>query len=465
VLGPAAATARTLGGGSATVFPPYAVAPLEGIRAVLGGAVEVTHAAGVRAGTRIPPAPLAEGVQVRFLDRDGAALAAEQRRTSAFTWLGAFGPDLPIDRVAAVEVRARLRPAADGEHVLGCSGVGRFRLEVADEELFAERIEPSPGADIGEAVLRPPQHAVPVVLERDHEVELVLRHDLDEGARTAAFRLDAAPPQPPPDEQLERAVALARDADVAVVVVGTTEEDECEGIDRDSLALPGRQDELVRRVAGANPRTVVVVNAGAPVLLPWAGDVAAVLLAWFPGQEFGHALADVLLGAAEPGGRLPTTWPATEAGLPSTRPVAGVLRYDEGIFAGYRGYDRDGREPLFPFGHGLGYTDWEYLALEAERPAGGGATVRVRVRNAGPRPGREVVQVYLSRPGSAVERPPRWLGGFAIAEAGPGEEVTVGVRVAARAFEHWAGGWVQEPGPFVVEAGRSSRDLRLSGRA
>ena len=462
VLGPAAATARTLGGGSATVFPPYAVAPLDGIRAALGDAVEIAHAGGVRAGTRIQPARLPDGAQVRFLDRDGAVLASEHRRTSSFTWLGAFGPDLPIDRVAAVEVRARLRPAAGGEHVLGCSGVGRFRLEVAGEKLFSRRIEPSPGADIGEAVLRPPQHAVPVALEG--EVELVLRHDLDEDARTVAFQLNAEPPQPPPDEELERAVALARDADVAVVVVGTTEEDECEGVDRDSLALPGRQDELVRRVAAANPRTVVVVNAGSPVLLPWAGDVAAVLLAWFPGQEFGHALADVLLGAAEPGGRLPTTWPAAEAGLPSTRPVAGVLRYDEGIFAGYRGYDRGGREPRFPFGHGLGYTDWEYLALEAERPAGGGATVRVRLRNAGPRPGREVVQVYLSRPASAVERPPRWLGGFAIAEAAPGEEVTVEVRVPRRAFEHWDDGWVEEAGPFAAEAGRSSRDLRVSGR-
>ena len=137
---------------------------------------------------------------------------------------------------------------------------------------------------------------------------------------------------------MDAAVALAAGSDVAVVVVGTTAEVESEGFDRTSLALPGRQDELVRRVAAANPRTVVVVNSGAPVLLPWAGEVGAVLLTWFGGQEFGNALADVLLGEAEPGGRLPTTWPASEAGLPSAQPEDGVLSYSEGLFIGYRAY-------------------------------------------------------------------------------------------------------------------------------
>jgi beta-glucosidase len=240
-------------------------------------------------------------------------------------------------------------------------------------------------------------------------------------------------------------------------VVGTTEEVESEGFDRDSLALPGRQDELVRRVAAANPRTVVVVNAGAPVLLPWAEEVPAVLLSWFPGQEAGHALADVLTGAAEPGGRLPTTWPLAEEGLPSSTPVDGVLPYDEGLFIGYRAYDRDGREPRYPFGHGLGYTSWDYLDATVA-----GDAVQVRLRNGGERRGREVVQVYASRPGSAVERPPRWLVGFAGVEADPGEEVTATISIPRRALAHWDGGWQVEPGTFRLEAGRSSRDLLVA---
>jgi beta-glucosidase len=254
---------------------------------------------------------------------------------------------------------------------------------------------------------------------------------------------------------------------VAVVIVGTTEEVESEGFDRDSLALPGRQDELVRRVAAANPRTVVVVNAGAPVLMPWNDAVPSVLLSWFPGQEFGNALADVLLGAAEPGGRLPTTWLASEEGLPSTQPVDGILAYDEGLFIGYRAYDRDGREPLYPFGHGLGYPSWEYVGIEASGEVGAGeeVNVRVRVRNTGSRRGREVCQVYASMPDSAVQRPLRWLAGFAAVEADPGQEVTAEATVSARSLAHWDVGshrWVVEPGTYLLSAGRSSRDLRRS---
>ena len=181
-----------------------------------------------------------------------------------------------------------------------------------------------------------------------------------------SFQLNVAPPYAGDDQEIERAVALAGAADAVVLVVGTTEEVESEGFDRASLSLPGRQDELVRRVAAANPNTVVVVNAGAPVLMPWAQDVAAVLLAWFPGQEFGNALADVLLGVVEPGGRLPTTWPATERGLPSTRPVDGVLALRRG--ADDRATATDGRgerATLFPFGHGLGFSSWEYESIDA----------------------------------------------------------------------------------------------------
>jgi beta-glucosidase len=189
---------------------------------------------------------------------------------------------------------------------------------------------------------------------------------------------------------------------VAVVVVGTTDETETEGADRTTLALPGRQDELVRRVVAANPDTIVVVNAGSPVLMPWADDVAAILLTWFPGQEGGNALADVLLGVEEPGGRLPTTWPADED-VPSTTPVDGVLAYEAD--------EEETRiRPLFRFGHGLGYTTW---AIEKHGAAG------VMVRNTGARAGREVVQVYVGGK----------LADFATVQAKPGQAVTVRLEV------------------------------------
>jgi beta-glucosidase len=389
---------------------------------------------------------------VRFLAADGAQLGSELRQSAALTWMVRFTDELPIEAVAAIELHARVRAIEAGEHVIGCSGVGAFRLALDGREAFSGTLELPPGFDLAESFARPPQHGVPVRLAAGEAVEVTLRHEVARDGIGVSVQLNVEPPQPPDEEGLERASELAAQSDVAVVVVGTTEEVESEGFDRDSLALPGRQDELVRRVAAANPRTVVVVNSGAPVLLPWADEVPAVLLCWFGGQELGHALADVLLGATEPGGRLPCTWPESEDGLPSTRPVDGVLTYDEGLAVGYR----SGRGALFAFGHGLGYTDWDYLALDVA-----GATARVRLRNTGERAGREVVQLYLSRPDGAVARPPLWLAGFGAAEAGPGEEVQVEIALGEHAFAHWDGGWTVEPGTFVLRAGRSCRDLRL----
>ena len=470
VIGPNALAARTMGGGSATVFPPHAVSPLEGLRAALPERVAVEHAVGVLATERIPvagpewlrqPDGSGPGVEVRFLAAGGTILATERRRGCAFTWLGSFGHGLSTADVARVEVHTVVRATAAGTYAIAGSGVGRYELRVGGELVFDGVLELAPGADLVEGIMAPPQAVAEVDLERGQCVDVVLAHDRgstrhDVGDVAAAFQLNLLGPHASDGEEIERAVRLAQSADAAIVVVGTTEEVESEGFDRASLSLPGRQDELVERVAAANAATVVVVNAGAPVLMPWADWVAAVLIAWFPGQEFGNALSDVLFGLAEPGGRLPTTWPGTEVGLPSTRPVDGVLAYDEGLSVGYR---RGGRAAGLPFGHGLGYTSWEYRSIWAPEALGpAGAEVRVVLRNTGSRRGREVVQLYASRSDGAVARPARWLVGFAAVEADPGADVTAIVSVAARAFAHWdagARGWSVEPGSFELAAGGS----------
>jgi beta-glucosidase len=437
VIGPNAALARTLGGGSATVFPPYTVSPLDGLRAALAHA-DVRNAPGVRAHTRLPVADIS--AELRFFAADGTLLSTEQREIGEFTWLGTLDP-----AVAAIEVHTTITAETDGEHAIGCSGAGRYRLTLDGSEAFDERLSLGPDPDPGEMLFAPPSKAVPVALTAGPALHVVLTRFVaaDDGGLGVSFQLNFDTPFG--DDELERAVELARDADVAIVVVGTTPEVESEGFDRASLALPGRQDELVRRINEANPKTIAVVNAGAPVLMPWLGNVPAVLLTWFPGQEAGNALADVLLGAAEPGGRLPTTWPASEAGLPSVTPVDGELPYDEGFDIGYRG----DVEPLLPFGHGLGYTSWEYLAMD-------GATVRLA--NTGTRAGREVIQVYVTQPELR-------LAGFAVVAADAGAEVIVDVPLGPRALQRWgAQGWEPLPGPIVLEAGRSVADLRLRSR-
>jgi beta-glucosidase len=242
-------------------------------------------------------------------------------------------------------------------------------------------------------------------------------------------------------------------------MVGTANDIEAESVDRPSTALPGEQEELGRRVLAANPGTVVIVNAGGAVDLAWARAAPAVLYAWFGGQEMADALAAVLAGDAEPGGRLPLTLAREHADWPAydTTPDAdGRLRYRESVFVGYRHFDAHGLEPEFCFGHGLGYTDFAYEGLRVN-----GLRAEVDVRNVGSRPGKEVVQLYVAPPRGAVPRPPRELRAFAAVTLAPGEARTVTLQVDERAFSHWDGGWREPPGAYEVLVGRSSRDLRL----
>jgi beta-glucosidase len=204
------------------------------------------------------------------------------------------------------------------------------------------------------------------------------------------------------------------------------------------------------------------------VLLPWRDEAPAVLLTCFGGQEFGAALADVLLGDAEPGGRLPTTWPRRQEDVPvlSTTPVGGALEYTEGLHVGYRAWARAGIAPAFAFGHGLGYTEWELDRIEAPATALAGepVVVRVAVRNAGARAGRHVVQAYLSRPESAVERPLLWLAGFAAVQLPPGADARAELTIDPRAFAHWdaaRGDWAVEPGSFQLRVGPSAAEQPL----
>jgi beta-glucosidase len=468
VLGPNATEPAIQGGGTAGVTAEYTVTPLDGLRAALGSGVEVMQAVGAYRAPGLTavsstmvtcPRCGRPGMALRYLDPDGGERRAEHRTTGQLIW---FGEE--ILRGATVEVSARFRAPAAGQWRIGFAGVGRFKLSLGREIAIDEVVQLT-NDSFAASFLDPPQRFVTRTLAEGDELDLVVVHQLAPDLDFAKIVVGVQAPRRPDDEELARAVDAARQADVAVVVVGTDERVESEGRDRVSLALPGRQDELVRAVAAANPRTVVVVNAGAPVLLPWRDEVAAVLLAWFPGQEFGNALADVLLGQVEPGGRLPTTWPAIEEDVPvlSTRPVDGQLDYVEGLHIGYRAWLRSGRRPAYPFGHGLGYTTWRYEAVDAPATARAldDVVVAVRVRNTGRRRGKEVVQVYLSRPESAVERPALWLAGFGVVRADPDEPAVAEIRIAARVFQHWSTAdhaWRTEPGVFQLTVGGSVAD-------
>ena len=272
------------------------------------------------------------------------------------------------------------------------------------------------------------------------------------------------------------ATALAHKADLAIVMVGDQDR---EGHDQ-SLSLPGNQDELVKAVATANPRTVVVLKTGSAVLMPWAEQVPAIVQAWYPGEEDGNAVAAVLFGEVNPSGRLPITFPRSLEDVPANKPeqypgVDKVAHYSEGVFVGYRHYDANEKAPLFPFGYGLSYTTFAYsnLRVSPERlslSANAKPNVQVDfdVVNSGRLRGAEVAQLYIGMPSSdSVPQPPKQLKEFKKVRLDPGQKTHVHFMLDQRAFSYWdtmAHDWKVAAGTYSILVGSSSRDLRLSAR-
>ena len=274
-----------------------------------------------------------------------------------------------------------------------------------------------------------------------------------------------------PQNGIAQAVDLARHSDVVLVFVGLPEGHESEGCDRPDMELTGAQNELVRAVLEANPKTAVILNAGSPVALPWIGQVPAVLLAHYPGQEGGHAVADILLGAANPSGKLSVTWPKRLQDTPAydNFPGGRAVRYGEGIFVGYRYYDYKDIEPLFAFGHGLSYTQFTYSDLQSPVGAkiGEPVLVTLKVINTGSLAGKEVIQLYVRDVESSLARPIKELKGFAKVELAPGEMKIVAFTLNQRSFAFYDPNrqdWIVEPGIFELLIGSSSRDIRASAR-
>ncbi|WP_221342150.1 beta-glucosidase family protein [Streptomyces paradoxus] len=469
LIGAAARDARVLGGGSATVFPARVTSPLDGLTAALPDGT-LTYALGADPNTELPVAD--QGFELRAVCRDaaGRVIGTRSAPSGHIQWMGNDLPDgVTHDTLHSVELTGTFTPRESGTHTFGFKGLGPFKLTVAGTTYFDDVQRPAEDGDPFAAFFGAPvPHARPD-LTAGEPVEVSLTYVVpplgDHPMRVIGFTLAHQDPQRDPDELIAEAAAAARAADTAVVVVATTDRVESEGFDRRDLRLPGRQDDLVRAVAAANPNTVVVVNSGSPVELPWRDDVAAVLLSWFPGQEGGAALADVLTGAHEPGGRLPTTWGTlTDAPVTQVVPENGELPYDEGVFIGYRAWEKHGRSPAYPFGHGLGYTDWTYDSVEVAETAGG-ITAKVRLRNTGDRPGREVVQLYLAPADPDATRPARWLAGFASVEAAPGAGAEATVELPRRAFEIWdeaTGSWSFVKGSYEIQVGRSITDRRIT---
>lgn len=467
LVGPGATRPRVQGGGSSEVFSVGTVTPAEAFAREPGVILSVVDGT---VATRAEPFDLRElrapdgtpgAVSALLLDAEGAVLSDERRSTSRLIWLG----DLP-DRARSLRAEFDVIPARTGRLRIGVDVPAAGTLTVDGVVVAtadgAARVE---GAHV--ELANPLEAVLDAVAGEPLRILVSAQAPEDLPLRILDVRLGRAY-EADPDAARADAVAAAREADVAIVCMGTAAGAESEGHDRSDLRLPPEQDELVAAVIAANPRTIVVIAAGGPVEAPWRHDAAAVLLTWFGGQEVGSVLADLVLGRAEPGGRLPTTWPARleDAPVQDVSPRHGVLRYAEGLDIGYRAWAGADVAPAYPFGYGLGYTAWKLGAARLEQ-SDGRTQVVADLENTGARRGRQVLQAYLSHPDSEVARPPIWLAAFAAVEADPGVRSTVRLEIPAHAFAHWSpddGGWRTEGGAFTVSVGFSATDIRWTGR-
>ncbi len=470
VIGANAYWAAIMGGGSSEVAPHYTVTPLQGIKARVGSQTTVEYAIGCPIFRRLPspesawlrlPGSERQGVRLDYftnLDLSGAPARIEYLSTFDASWFGDQIEDLPTPTFSA-RLSSELFPPTSGRYQIGLACAGQARVWLDDElVLDAWNKEVMDAGDIRQTI----------TLSRDRYYRLTVEYRWPIAGNWRNVQVGLLPEYA--GDPIAEAVELASRANVAIVFAGLTKEWESEGFDRESMDLPGQQNELIQRVAAANPRTIVVLNAGSPLTMPWLNEVAAVAYAWYLGQEAGNAIADVLFGEADPGGRLPTTFPKRLADNPAYLNYPGEnghVLYGEGLFVGYRYYDRKGIEPLFPFGFGLSYTEFAYDNLRLSRDviaADESLTVSVDVTNIGSRPGVEVVQLYVRDVAARLVRPDKELKGFAKIALQPGETQTVTLPITPEALSYYdpaQPGWVVEAGTFEALIGRSAADIRL----
>jgi beta-glucosidase len=474
VIGPNASVAQIMGGGSAQVNAHYAVTPLEGITHAAGEQISVRYEQGC---TNHKYQPLLDmdlllagrgggehGLAIEYFnnsDLSGTPVFKETKMASEMMWFGEIPEGVDLQRFS-VRATGRFTPRETGDYTFGLVSAGPGRFSVDGRAVIDNWSQKAVGDFLGAG-----ETQKILTLEAGRAYLLTLEYARSEESLVPMVRLGCLPPVPA--NAIERASALAATSDVAIVCVGFGGDWQSEGFDRPDMDLPGKQDALVEQVAAANPRTVVVLNTGSPIAMPWLEKVAAVVQAWYPGQECGNAIADVLFGDTNPSGKLPQTFPVRLEDTPAYLDLPGEngkVYYGEGLFVGYRYYDKRKITPLFPFGFGLSYTSFDYGPLRlGAREIGPDDTLQVSVEitNTGQRAGKEVVQLYIRDVVASLERPDKELKAFAKVHLEPGECKTVTLAVARDALAYYddlAREWVAEAGEFEVLIGASSEDMR-----
>lgn len=484
VIGPNANRAIAGGGGSASLNPYYNTIPLESIRQV--AEKDVAFAQGCHIHKWLPVASKycsdksgKPGVTIDWYagDKFQGSPVVIQRRTNTDLFLWDSAPLSQVGPEWSAIATTYLTPSTTGKHTVSFMSVGPGKLYV-DGKLVLDLWE---WTEEGEAMFDGSiDYLVDVDMEASKPVELKVEmtNELRPLSKQKQFGIThkyggcrIGFKEQDQVDYIQEAVETAQAADVAVVIVGVDAEWESEGYDRQTMDLPvdGTQDRLIEAVVKANPRTIVVNQSGSPVHMPWVDQVPVIIQGWYQGQEAGNALADVVFGIESPSGKLPSTFPRRIEHTPAWHTWPGEnekVLYGEGLYVGYKHYDHAKITPLFPFGHGLSYTTFEYGRPEVSSrslTADGSIKITLAISNVGSRAGAEIVQVYIRDEKSRLPRPEKELAAFekVFLEADETRHITIDLdKYAVGYYDEAIPGWIAEEGAFQVLIGASSADIR-----
>jgi len=475
VIGPNTHEYRIMGGGSSSLRPHYVTTPVNALAEKVEN-VKIHEHIGCLTHKYIPtpdrnllrPSPDSdvEGLLYRCYEKDLSEDPVLERVVARGTLM--LGGMISTGAPEAASLEGIYTPEATGLHEVGLLSTGSAKLYLGDDLLIDNATDTSPGDAFFQQATS--EKRTMVALTAGEPVSIRIEFNADVKNSFRAFRYGILPPQP--EDSIAEAAALAAKVDAVILMVGTNDDWETEGNDREMLALPGDQDRLIEAVIAANPNTVVVNNSGSPIAMPWVAAAPAIIQTWFPGQEFGNALTDILLGKVNPSGKLPITFPQKLEDTPAFTSYPGEfgkVYYGEGLYAGYRWYTSRQIAPLFAFGHGLSYSTFTIADITAPQRinAGENCELELTLTNTGTMAGSETLQVYIQPLKPSVARPKLELKAFTKIQLQPGEQKQVTITLTEDAFNHWdlkADGWLVSPGEYDVHVGNASDNLMACHR-
>tara|TARA_B110000014_G_C20125666_1_gene599381 strand:- start:3091 stop:5541 length:2451 start_codon:yes stop_codon:yes gene_type:complete len=477
VIGPNSLKGQIQGGGSAELKSHYSINPFEGIKNYVPSRLDLQYAKGCHIDKYYPPigkqllktpGKNEEGFQVKFFqggDFSGTPLEEEVMKGGKFWALNGFGVNVASSSnppSLSVSFSADFIPDTTGLHSFDLTSIGPSRIKIDGKVFLDNWLDQKPGESFFSFGSKLKKATVDLIKDKSYFLEIEYKWI----GRFPAIQFGMLPPDS--IDLMEEALNISRKVDGIILVVGTNSDWETEGIDRSSMDLPLKQNELIEKICEVNPNTVVVLNTGSPNHMPWIDKSKCILQSWFPGQEFGNSLADIIFGAENPSGKLPTTFPVSLKDTPAFNFYPGQdsqMQYGEGVYIGYRWYEKEDIKPLFPFGHGLSYTNFLYSEFRIIPPQTEDSVIscEFKIENIGPLKGKEVAQCYIGKENSSIAGPVKILKAFKKIELEPKEAKKLIFNITERDLSYWdidKHSWVLEPAKYIIYIGSSSEDVR-----